>query len=62
MTTPARFTQSDISRAMKGARQAGFSSVRVEIDKDGRIIVHADDLAKVDPTDWRSKQPLYSDN
>lgn len=47
---------------MKGARQAGFSSVRVEIDKDGRIIVHADDLAKVDPTDWRSKQPLYSDN
>lgn len=43
MTAPARFTQADIARAMKGARQAGFARVRVGIDAAGNLVVDASD-------------------
>lgn len=41
MTAPARFTQSDIARAMKGARSAGFERVRIGIDPTGNIVIDA---------------------
>jgi hypothetical protein len=38
---PSTFKQSDVTRAVKGAFAAGAQSVRVEVDKDGRIVVVA---------------------
>jgi len=35
------FRQSDVTRALKAARQAGIEIARVEIDKDGKIVVVA---------------------
>jgi len=36
---PATFRQSDITRSMRAARKAGVENVRVEIAKDGRIVI-----------------------
>jgi hypothetical protein len=36
---PCSFRQTDLTRALKGARSAGIEIARIEIDKDGRIIV-----------------------
>jgi hypothetical protein len=36
---PSKVRQTDLTRALKGARAAGILIDRVEIDKDGRIIV-----------------------
>lgn len=36
---PARFTEADIKRAMKGALKAGFKHVRVGIDLRGNMVV-----------------------
>lgn len=41
MTAAARFKQSDVKRAMAGARDAGFNHVRVGIDPHGNIVVEA---------------------
>jgi hypothetical protein len=38
---PAQFKQADVTRAVKGAVAAGLSVGRVEIDRDGKIIVIA---------------------
>lgn len=59
MTAPARFTKADMTRLFRAARESGFTSVRIEIDKDGRIVADATDTTP--PTDdWRADQPLYS--
>ena len=39
MTAPARFTQSDIKRALKAVSGLGYEEVRVAIDINGRIEV-----------------------
>lgn len=39
MTAAARFTQSDITRAIKGARAAGVHEGRIELDRDGKIVI-----------------------
>lgn len=62
MTAQARFKQSDVTRAMRGARMAGFTSVQVKIDPDGNLTIVANDTAVTDDDDWRSKQPLWKDN
>ena len=36
---PGAFKQSDVTRALRGAAKAGMDVGRVEIAKDGRIIV-----------------------
>jgi hypothetical protein len=36
---PATFRQSDITKAIRAARKAGVENVRVEIAKDGRIVI-----------------------
>ena len=33
------FKQIDVTRALKGAKAAGMDVAKVEIDKDGRIVV-----------------------
>ena len=43
MTAPARFKEIDVVRAMKGARKAGFTNVRVTIEPNGKIIMDAGD-------------------
>jgi hypothetical protein len=37
--TPATFKASDLTRALKAARAAGLEVNRVEISKDGRIVL-----------------------
>jgi hypothetical protein len=39
MTTPARFKQSDLERAMRAAKKCGYEDVRVKIDASGQIEV-----------------------
>lgn len=41
MTAPVRFKQSDITRAMRGAKAAGYGRVRVGIDVAGNIVIDA---------------------
>jgi hypothetical protein len=36
---PSIFRQSDITRAIRGALAAGVENVRVEIAKDGRLVI-----------------------
>ena len=36
---PATFRQSDITKAIRAARKAGVENVRVEMAKDGRIVI-----------------------
>ena len=36
---PATFRQSDITKAIRAARKAGVENVRVEIAKDGGIVI-----------------------
>jgi hypothetical protein len=38
---PCTFRQSDVTRALKAARAAGFEQVRVEVDTDGKIAIVA---------------------
>jgi hypothetical protein len=38
---PSIFRQSDITRAIRGALAAGVENVRVEIAKDGRLVIIA---------------------
>jgi hypothetical protein len=39
---PSKFTQGDVTRAVKGAFAAGARSVRIEVDNAGKIVVVAD--------------------
>ncbi len=36
---PSTFRQSNVTRAIKGAIAAGVTIARVEIDKDGKIVI-----------------------
>ncbi len=40
MSRPTVFTQGDISKLLKGAKAAGQSVSRVEIDPTGKIVAH----------------------
>lgn len=54
MTKPAVFTQGDISKLLKGAKAAGQTVTRVEIDRTGKIVAllagAADDA--VEANEW----------
>jgi len=54
MTAPAKFTQSDITRAIKGAKAAGVAAPKVEIDPNGKIVIYTESRAANDdgPSDW----------
>jgi hypothetical protein len=49
----ARFTQSDLTKALKGARAGGMIPRRVEIDPSGKIIIctNNDQLGGSNPWD-----------
>ncbi len=56
----ARFKQSDLVRALKGAKTAGLNIARVEIDPAGKIVMLADDRPmKAEPAspfdEWKAK-------
>lgn len=56
MGTPAHFTEHDVKRAMKGAKAAGFTRVRLHIDPLGNIVIDAgmepmEDESRVNPLD-----------
>jgi len=38
---PSMFKQGDVTRAVKGAFAAGAQAVRIEVDRDGKIVVIA---------------------
>ena len=39
MTARARFTQADLKRAAAGVTLAGIAIARIEIDRDGKIVI-----------------------
>ncbi len=58
MGNPARFTEHDVKRAMKGAKAAGFTRVRLHIDPLGNIVIDAgnepmEDRSRVSALDSR---------
>jgi hypothetical protein len=58
---PCTFRQTDVTRALKAARAAGFSSVRVEIDKDGKIaIVAGEGVGASEPNEWDAVHGTHS--
>jgi hypothetical protein len=50
---PTIFRQADVTRAFRGAKAAGVRVARVEIDRDGKIvIVTADELERAEGNEW----------
>lgn len=54
MTAPARFKEADVTRALRGAKKAGFRRVRVALDPLGNIVVDASD----EPGETGLRNPL----
>jgi hypothetical protein len=50
---PPTFRQGDLTRALKGARQAGQVPTRAEIDRDGKIsLTFGDEQPPSSARDW----------
>lgn len=53
MTVAARFRQSDVTRAVKGAQAGGLRVGRVEIDPNGKIVILSESVAPpAQRNDW----------
>jgi hypothetical protein len=51
------FRQSDVTRAIRAARAAGFTKPRCEIWPDGRIVVEEQEAPNDDPySAWKAKR------
>jgi hypothetical protein len=46
---PSNFRQRDVQAAIKAAKQAGIEVGRIEIDKDGKIIICAGKPIETEP-------------
>jgi hypothetical protein len=57
MTRPARFSQSDLTRAKRAADKAGLRLTGCEIKPDGTIKFEFGEHEIV--SDWRAGSPLY---
>ncbi len=58
MGAVARFTENDVARALKGAKKAAFTRVRIHIDPLGNIVMDCgnepmEDRSKVSALDRR---------
>jgi hypothetical protein len=54
----SKFTQADVSRAVRGAINAGLQPTRIEIDADGKIVVFfgaAPETEADDPNGWEDR-------
>jgi hypothetical protein len=50
---PSTFRQQDVTKAVRAAKAAGARVARVEIDRDGKIvIVTADELERREGNEW----------
>lgn len=49
---PATFRQSDVTRAAKGALAAGLPVARMEIDREGKIVVIIEGGTSKVENDW----------
>jgi hypothetical protein len=51
---PCTFRQTDVTRALKAARRAGFVHVRVEIDREGKIaiIASSEGVGETEANEW----------
>lgn len=56
-----RFSQSDLTRAVKAMEKAGMCVSRVRIAPDGSIELVAGEPDTADNTNWFAGSPLYKD-
>lgn len=57
MTAAARIRQSDLTRALKAAKAAGFEDVRVDITPTGTLSVRTGKLAdEAEPNPWDDEE------
>lgn len=49
---PLTFRQRDLAAAMRAAKQAGMSPSRVEVDRDGKIVLVFPQTAERDASEW----------
>jgi hypothetical protein len=61
MTRPARFRESDVTRAIRAFEKAGLSVARARIGPDGTIEVVAGEPESEDKSNWFAGGPLYRD-
>ena len=60
-TRAARFTQADITRAIRAFEKAGLCVARARIAPDGTIEVIAGEPEQGDNGNWFAGSPLYRD-
>jgi hypothetical protein len=58
---PQAFKQRDITRAMKAAKAAGFTTFRVEVTKDGRLVVVVAETDKPTTVEINSWEKVVAD-
>lgn len=52
MTKPVTFKQPDLTRALKGVEKAGLTVAKIEIDRDGRIVIVPEGSSTPKQNDW----------
>ena len=61
MTRPSRFTQTDITRAVKAVEKVGLCVSRVRVEPDGSIEIVAGEPSEAHNANWFAGGPLYKD-
>jgi hypothetical protein len=61
MTRAARFSQADLTRAIKAFEKAGLPVAKARVTPDGSIEVVAGNPEEGDNSNWFAGSPLYRD-
>lgn len=61
MSKPARFRESDVTRAIKAFEKAGLCVARARIEPDGAIEIVAGEPESGDNANWFAGSPLFRD-